>query len=189
MRGRLAGQWRIDHYHQPLKSSRGKPSITYTLKALLPCLHTARSDTAYSTVTQYSTMIPEAFMNRMGTTMNPSVREFNYDPNDPYWYHNYSNNVNWVDAISQQGFSQDLYYLHDRRGEKGQIFCWSRWLFQSNRQHHWHSPSPGSTPGSTRITSFQIRSKYSPALLTRIPIPGPQLLLTPTTRVKVLSVM
>ncbi|RZK44647.1 MAG: SusC/RagA family TonB-linked outer membrane protein, partial [Pedobacter sp.] len=62
----------------------GKPSINYTFKgsvALVPkAIPLLNGD-------QYSTLIPEAFMNRLGTTLNTTnVREFNYDPNDPYWY-------------------------------------------------------------------------------------------------------
>lgn len=100
---------------------RGKPSISYTFKgsaAILPdAIPMLNGD-------QYSTLIPEIFMNRNGSTLNPqSVREFNYDPNDPYWYHNYSNNVNWVDAISRQGFLHDHTLSMNGGGEKARYFA------------------------------------------------------------------
>lgn len=102
------------------RGSRGKPSITYTFKGAASILPKA---IPMLNGDQYSTMIPEAYMNRIGTIMNPSVREFNYDPNDPYWYHNYSNNVNWVDEISQQGFLQDHTISMTGGGEKAKYFA------------------------------------------------------------------
>lgn len=103
------------------RGTRGKPSITYTFKGStselpdpIPMLN---GD-------QYSTLIPEAYMNRLGTTLNSqSVREFNYDPNDPYWYNNYSNNVNWVDAISRRGWLQDHTISMNGGGEKARYFA------------------------------------------------------------------
>lgn len=99
----------------------GKPSINYTFKgstsfvpAPIPLLN---GD-------QYSTLIPEAYMNRTGTPLNTtSVREFNYDPNDPYWYYNYSNNTNWVDEISRQGYLQDHTMSLTGGGEKAKYFA------------------------------------------------------------------
>ena len=99
----------------------GKPSINYTFKgsvALVPeAIPLLNGD-------QYSTLIPEAFMNRLGTTLNTTqVREFNYDPNDPYWYNNYSNNTNWVDALSRTGFLQDHTISLTGGGEKARYFA------------------------------------------------------------------
>jgi TonB-linked SusC/RagA family outer membrane protein len=99
----------------------GKPSVNYTFKgsaslvpAAIPLLN---GD-------QYSTLIPEAFMNRTGTPLNTtSVREFNYDPNDPYWYNNYSNNTNWVDAISRTGRLMDHTLSLNGGGEKAKYFA------------------------------------------------------------------
>lgn len=99
----------------------GKPSITYTFKGSaslvpkpLPLLNG----------NQYSTLIPEAFMNRIGTTLNTTTaREFNYDPNDPYWFNNYSNNTNWIDAISRTGYIQDHTMSLNGGGEKAKYFA------------------------------------------------------------------
>jgi len=99
----------------------GKPSVNYTFKgsaSLVPrAIPLLNGD-------QYSTLIPEAFMNRTGTPLNTtSVREFNYDPNDPYWYNNYSNNTNWVDAISQTGRLLDHTLSLTGGGEKAKYFA------------------------------------------------------------------
>ncbi|WP_241254858.1 SusC/RagA family TonB-linked outer membrane protein [Sphingobacterium sp. DR205] len=57
---------------------------------------------------QYTTMLQESFYNAgrvFSTTEN--AQQFQYDPNDTYIYHNYSNNSNWIDAITQLGYFQD----------------------------------------------------------------------------------
>lgn len=102
------------------RGSRGRPSITYTFKGSASVLPDA---IPMLNGDQYSTLIPEAYMNRIGTTMGASVREFNYDPNDPYWYYNYSNNVNWVDAISRTGILQDHTVSMTGGGEKAKYFA------------------------------------------------------------------
>jgi TonB-linked SusC/RagA family outer membrane protein len=53
---------------------------------------------------QYSMLIPEEIMNATGVPINPTnAREFQYDPNDPYYYYNYSNNTDWMAAITRKG--------------------------------------------------------------------------------------
>jgi TonB-linked SusC/RagA family outer membrane protein len=103
------------------RGSIGKPSVGYTFKgsaALVPkAIPLLNGD-------QYSTLIPEAFMNRTGTPLNTTqIREFNYDPNDPYWYHNYSNNTNWIDAISRTGKLMDHTLSLNGGGEKAKYFA------------------------------------------------------------------
>ncbi|MFT4061240.1 MAG: SusC/RagA family TonB-linked outer membrane protein [Edaphocola sp.] len=98
-----------------------KPSLTYTFKgnlALKPmAIPMLNGD-------QYSTLIPEAYMNRLGTTMNYlNIKEFNYDPYDPYWYYNYSNNTNWVDAISRNGYLQDHVVSLQGGGDKARYYA------------------------------------------------------------------
>jgi len=100
---------------------RGKPSISYTFKGTVSKLPEAIPMLSGD---QYSTLIPEAFINRNGTTLNSvNVREFNYDPNDPYWYYNYSNNVNWVDAISRTGILHDHTISMNGGGEKARYYA------------------------------------------------------------------
>lgn len=103
------------------RGRRGKPSLSYTFKgsaAILPdAIPMLNGD-------QYSTLIPEAYMNRNGLSLNTqSAREFNYDPNDPYWFYNYSNNVNWVDAISRQGMLHDHTLSMSGGGEKARYYA------------------------------------------------------------------
>lgn len=99
----------------------GKPTINYTFKGSTSILP---KPVPMLNGDQYSTLIPEAFMNRLGTTLNSqTVREFNYDPNDPYWYNNYSNNTNWIDAISRQGYLQDHTLSMAGGGEKARYYA------------------------------------------------------------------
>ncbi|TDH24261.1 SusC/RagA family TonB-linked outer membrane protein [Segetibacter sp. 3557_3] len=87
------------------RGTRGKPTLSYTFKGTvspkakpIPMLNGK----------QYSNLIPEAYMNRNGIPLNTqSVNEFKFDPNDPYYFYNYGNNTNWVDAISRMGNTQD----------------------------------------------------------------------------------
>lgn len=102
------------------RGSVGKPVITYTFKGsgmVLP------DPVPLLNGDQYSTLIPEAFMNRTGTPLSSQIREFNYDPNDPYWYYNYSNNTNWIDAITRTGTLQDHTISMSGGGEKARYFA------------------------------------------------------------------
>lgn len=99
----------------------GKPTINYTFKGSVSL---APKPIPLLNGDQYSTLIPEAVMNRTGTPLNTTqVREFNYDPNDPYWYNNYSNNTNWIDAVSRTGNLQDHTVSLTGGGEKAKYFA------------------------------------------------------------------
>jgi TonB-linked SusC/RagA family outer membrane protein len=103
------------------RGSKGKPSITYNFKGSLSVLPEAIPMLSGG---QYSTLIPEAFINRNGSTLNTqNVREFNYDPNDPYWFYNYSNDINWVDQISRTGALHDHTVSMNGGGEKAKYFA------------------------------------------------------------------
>lgn len=57
---------------------------------------------------QYSTLIYEEVMNRNDMPLNTDqFREFAYDPTDPYWYYNYSNNTNWPEEITRTGYTNN----------------------------------------------------------------------------------
>lgn len=102
------------------RGAKGKPTINYTGKTSL-----TRQPDAIPLLTgdQYSTLIQEAFMNRTGTPLNTlTVKEFQYDPGDPYWYYNYSNNTDWIDAITRVGFLQDHNISLQGGGEKASYF-------------------------------------------------------------------
>ncbi len=103
------------------RGSIGKPTVNYTFKGSLSFVPKA---IPLLNGDQYSTLIPEGFMNRLGSTLNTTaIREFNYDPNDPYWYYNYSNNTNWIDAISRTGNLQDHTVSLTGGGEKAKYFA------------------------------------------------------------------
>lgn len=99
----------------------GKPVLTYTFKGSL-----SRQPNTIPLLTgnQYSTLIPEEYMNRNGVPLNTqTVKEFQYDPNDPYWYYNYSNNTDWVKAITQLGYTQDHNISMTGGGEKARYYA------------------------------------------------------------------
>ncbi|WP_426789836.1 SusC/RagA family TonB-linked outer membrane protein [Sphingobacterium sp. WOUb80] len=73
---------------------------------------------------QYSTLLSEEFYNAgkvFSTTDN--AQQFQYDPNNTYIYHNYSNNSNWVDAITQLGYFQDHNLQVRGGGEKARYLA------------------------------------------------------------------
>lgn len=99
-----------------------KPVLTYTFKgsvtkqpAPLPMLN---GD-------QYSTLIPEEYMNGIptGIPLPQTTKEFQYDPNDPYWYHNYANNTDWLGAITQTGHTLDHNISMTGGGAKARYFA------------------------------------------------------------------
>lgn len=103
------------------RGSIGKPTINYAFKGTVSLVPKA---IPLLNGDQYSSLIPEAFMNRIGSTLNSTTfREFNYDPNDPYWYNNYSNNTNWIDAVSRTGYVQDHTVSLTGGGEKAKYFA------------------------------------------------------------------
>lgn len=55
---------------------------------------------------QYSTLMQEAFLNSKGYPLPTDLyKEFMYSPDDPYYYYNYSNNTDWFDAVTRDGYS------------------------------------------------------------------------------------
>ena len=73
---------------------------------------------------QYSQLIPEEFMNRNGVPLNTlTVKEFQYDPQDVYYFKNYGQNTNWVDAITQVGLTGDHNLSLQGGGQKARYFA------------------------------------------------------------------
>lgn len=99
----------------------GKPTIAYTFKGSI----TKQPDAIpMLNGDQYSTLIPEAYMNATGTPLNTqTVKEFQYDPNDPYWFYNYSNNTDWISSITRTGWTQDHNVSLTGGGEKARYFA------------------------------------------------------------------
>jgi TonB-linked SusC/RagA family outer membrane protein len=98
----------------------GAPKVSYTF--------TGTSSRRPNTIPmlsgdQYSQLIPEEFMNRNGVPLNTlNIKEFQYDPQDVYNYKNYSNNTNWVDAITQTGITGEHNLSLQGGGEKARYF-------------------------------------------------------------------
>lgn len=98
----------------------GKPVITYTLKGSI----TKQPDAIpMLNGNQYSTLIPEAYMNATGAPLPQGIKEFQYDPNDPYWFYNYSNNTDWIKSITRTGWTQDHNISMTGGGEKARYFA------------------------------------------------------------------
>jgi TonB-linked SusC/RagA family outer membrane protein len=96
------------------------PKITYTFRGtyskLPPTIPMLNGD-------QYSQLIPEEFMNRNGVPLNTlNVKEFQYDPQEVYYFKNYSQNTNWVDAITQTGLTGEHNLSLQGGGQKARYF-------------------------------------------------------------------
>ena len=72
---------------------------------------------------QYSQLIPEEFMNKNGVPLNTqTVKEFMYDPQEVYYYKNYSNNTDWTKEISQTGIIGDHNLSLQGGGQRARYF-------------------------------------------------------------------
>jgi TonB-linked SusC/RagA family outer membrane protein len=102
------------------RGSVGAPKISYTFKytqAKMP------STVPMLTGDQYSQLIPEEYMNRNGVPLNTlNVKEFQYDPQDVYYFKNYGQNTDWVAAISQTGKTGEHNLSLQGGGEKARYF-------------------------------------------------------------------
>ena len=102
------------------RGSVGAPKITYTYRGtyskLPPTIPMLSGD-------QYSQLIPEQFMNRNGVPLNTlNVKEFQYDPQDVYYFKNYSQNTNWLDAITQPSITGEHNLALNGGGQKARYY-------------------------------------------------------------------
>lgn len=105
-----------------------KPRINYSFRGTLS---TVPSPIPLLNGDQYSSLIPEMYMNRTGLPLNTLVnKEFQYDPGDVYYYHNYSQNTDWIDAINQTGLSNDHTFSIQGGGEKARYYSSVSYLGQ-----------------------------------------------------------
>jgi len=98
------------------RGSIGPPAISYNFKGSysaqpgpIPMLNG----------NQYSSLILEEYYNA-GRQFSTSefAKQFQYDKNDPYNFFNYSNNTDWLNAITRNGFLQDHNLSISGGGEK-----------------------------------------------------------------------
>lgn len=100
---------------------KGSPTVSFTFKGTstqqpsgIPLLN------GY----QYSAFIPEMVMNVNGAPLNTqTVKEFAYDPSDKYYYANYSQNTDWVKALSRRGSVLDNNLSISGGGDKARYFA------------------------------------------------------------------
>jgi TonB-linked SusC/RagA family outer membrane protein len=103
------------------RGSRGAPTISYTFKGT-----TTQQPTGIPLLSgdQYSTLIPEMVMNVNGSPLNTfTTKEFEYDPLNYYYYKNYSQNTDWVKAISRTGNVIDNNLSISGGGDKARYFA------------------------------------------------------------------
>ncbi len=68
---------------------------------------------------QYSTLMQEAWLNSYGYPLpTATYKEFLYSPDDPYYYHNYSKNTDWVDAVTRDGRNNTIDFSITGGGSK-----------------------------------------------------------------------
>ena len=98
------------------RGTMGPPNISYNFKGSY-----SKQPSAIPMLNgnQYSSLILEEFYNA-GRQFSTSdfAKQFQYDQNDPYNYYNYSNNTNWLEAITRVGYLQDHNLSISGGGEK-----------------------------------------------------------------------
>lgn len=103
------------------RGSVGRPVLTYTLRTAVA---TQPKPIPMLNGNQYSNLIPEEVMNKTGAPLNTqTVKEFAYDPSDPYNYYNYGQNTNWLAAVTRLGYTQDHNISMSGGGEKARYFA------------------------------------------------------------------
>jgi TonB-linked SusC/RagA family outer membrane protein len=103
------------------RGARGAPTISYSFKGTIT---QQPGGIPLLSGDQYSTFIPEMFMNVNGTPLNTlTVKEFAYDDRDLYYYNNYSQNTDWVKAISRTGNVTDNNLSISGGGDKARYFA------------------------------------------------------------------
>lgn len=80
---------------------------------------------------EYTTMILEAHLNA-GTILDPlKYPQFAYDPKNPEYFYNYSQNTDWVGAVSQNAYSQE-YNLSVSGGSPKTRYAFSTGYYDDN---------------------------------------------------------
>jgi TonB-linked SusC/RagA family outer membrane protein len=98
----------------------GKPKIVYAFTGT----YSRRPETIpMLSGDQYSQLIPEEYMNRNGVPLNTNtVKEFQYDPQEVYYFNNYGQNTDWVGAITQTGLTGEHNLSLTGGGEKARYY-------------------------------------------------------------------
>lgn len=103
------------------RGSVSKPSLSYNFKGSL-----SKQPTPIPMLNgnQYTTLLLEEYYNagRLFST-SENAQQFQYDPNDTYTYYNFSNNTDWIKAITQLGYFQDHNMQIRGGGEKARYLA------------------------------------------------------------------
>jgi len=103
------------------RGRKGSPSIAYSFKGTS---QVQPSGIPLLTGDEYSSFIPEEFMNVTGVPLNTqSAKEFEYDPLDPYYYNNYGQNTDWIAAITRKGLQLDNNLSLTGGGDKASYYA------------------------------------------------------------------
>lgn len=97
------------------RGKTGKPRVSYSLK-----LTATHQPEGYKLLNgdDYTMMLKEEYFNpTQSDTRSQSINEINYDPTFSE-YHNYNNNTDWRDAVTQWGLRQNHYVSVAGGGEK-----------------------------------------------------------------------
>ncbi|PTR01431.1 TonB-linked SusC/RagA family outer membrane protein [Mucilaginibacter yixingensis] len=103
----------------------GKPVITYNFKG---SVSVQPNPIPLLSGDQYSMLIPEEFMNATGVPLDflgnsGQNKAFQYDPSDPFYYYNYSNNTDWAGLVTRNGTIQDHNMSISGGGEKARYYA------------------------------------------------------------------
>ena len=99
------------------KGRKGKTKVQYTYR-----FSGAWQPQGYKMLNgdDYTMLMKEAYFNPKQSDNASNIREFNYDPTFSE-YENYNNNTNWVDEVSQFGYTNDHYVTMSGGGDKARF--------------------------------------------------------------------
>ncbi len=98
-----------------------KPSLTYNFRGTMS---NQPESIPLLSGDQYSNLIPEGVNNMGRLPINiGAYPEFLYDPLIPDQFYNYSNNTDWIDAITRTGYTQDHNVSMQGGGEKARYYA------------------------------------------------------------------
>ncbi|WP_018628792.1 SusC/RagA family TonB-linked outer membrane protein [Niabella aurantiaca] len=103
------------------RGSVGKPSLSYNFKGSI-----SRQPKPIPMLNgdQYTTLLLEEYYNAGKLfSLSENAQQFQYDPNNTYTYFNYSNNTDWIGAITQTGYFQDHNMQIRGGGEKARYLA------------------------------------------------------------------
>lgn len=102
------------------RGAYSKPQVSYAFRGSV-----SKQPKTFPLLTgdEYSILVPEMVRNQTGIPLNLQVnKEFAYDPYDPQYFYNYSQNTNWLDKITQLGYLHQHDVNLQGGGEKARYY-------------------------------------------------------------------